>query len=462
MRGSPIPLTTPLMRTIPKSMSGVALIGLSASLSWAMPQGVREPAVASRPLASTPLFALQDHSPLAQSTTYTAPLGTRPRILLTGYWPPSNEALRRFSPNPAQNPQGWIGSDWEGRGYDIYAYFPEFTPADCSSCGQGMGDLEVDYQDTTADFWGFANFLAPEAIITFSRGGIDMSWEVEMNQINRSVWFQDYTPPRMPTPTPPDASVPAGTFRYSSLPVERIVQAVDQANLGLDPEVCFSGNGGGFLSEFIAYNGVWYKELHDAPGHPTPCYAAGHVHVGGLIDWNTARLAAEITLRETIAKVDCARSGSPCDTFCDPMDPNSTGASTQISGVWTAVGFTGMHLEATSGPPGEFGYFLIGSGRDFQGVAVSQGRLCLSTAAGETIGRYNVAGTVMQSLGQFDNSGTLVNMSGTSHFGTGFDVPYAIPNQANTIQTGETWHFQLWHRESGGASNFSNGLSVVF
>ncbi|MDF1838814.1 MAG: hypothetical protein P1V35_13170, partial [Planctomycetota bacterium] len=193
-----------------------------------------------------------------------------------------------------------------------------------------------------------------------------------------------------------------------------------------------------------------------------PCYAAGHIHVGGLVDWTTAELAAKITLRETITKVDCARTGSPCDTFCDPMEPNSTGESTTLSAFWTAVGFTGLHLEVGSGPPGEFGYFLIGSGRDFQGIAIGQGRLCLGTGIGDSIGRYNVAGSILQSIGQFNAAGELENLSGTSHFGTGYDVPYAIPNQVQTIQPGETWHFQMWHREAGGSSNFSNALSVTF
>ena len=35
-----------------------------------------------------------------------------------------------------------------------------------------------------------------------------------------------------------------------------------------------------------------------------PCYTAGHVHVGGLIDWEIAREAAKVTLREVIKIVD--------------------------------------------------------------------------------------------------------------------------------------------------------------
>ncbi len=50
--------------------------------------------------------------------------------------------------------------------------------------------------------------------------------------------------------------------------------------------------------------------------------------------------------------------------------------------------------------------------------------------------------------------------------GSGFDVPDTIPgNTPILIMSGSSWHFQLWHRDSGaqaGDSNFSNGLSVTF
>ena len=60
------------------------------------------------------------------ASALTASPGNTKNILLTGYWPPSNEMLRKFSNNPTQNPAGWQGQNWEGRGYNIYAYFPEF------------------------------------------------------------------------------------------------------------------------------------------------------------------------------------------------------------------------------------------------------------------------------------------------------------------------------------------------
>ena len=60
----------------------------------------------------------------------------RPAIMLTAYWPPSNEMLRRFNANPSQNHMGWIGENWEGRGYDVYAFFPEFDPPDCTKAAR--------------------------------------------------------------------------------------------------------------------------------------------------------------------------------------------------------------------------------------------------------------------------------------------------------------------------------------
>ncbi len=244
-----------------------------------------------------------------QAAAWTVLLATsahadRPRILLTGYWPPSNEAVRPFSQSAAQNPGGWIGEDWEGRGYDIVAYFPEFVPSNCFNCGVGSGDLQVDYQDTSLDFWAIADAIKPVAIITFSRGFINRSWELEMNQFNRTNWFQDYLPPLLPTPNPPDASVPAGTLRLSTLPVNAIVQAVAAGHPMLTPYICFTQDGGGFLSEFIAYHGVWHQSLHADPSDPDRCVAAGHVHVGGLIDWPTARAATETTLRVLTDHID--------------------------------------------------------------------------------------------------------------------------------------------------------------
>ena len=225
-----------------------------------------------------------------------------PIILVTGYWPPTNEMIRHFSQSNELNPTGWEGENWENRGYDIISFFPEFDDPDCSSCGQGYGNLEVDYQDTSEDFWPIVSDLNPIAIITFSRGYIDYSWELEYNYYNRLNWIGDFSPPYLPTPNPPDDSVENYFIRHSSLPMEDIMDKIELENIGLDSYIDWQGNPGQYVSEFMGYHGVWYHDNNQLGADK--CITAGHVHVGGLIDIETAKRATEITLRSVIDLLD--------------------------------------------------------------------------------------------------------------------------------------------------------------
>ena len=224
------------------------------------------------------------------------------KILLCGYWPPSNEGVRHFSTNHLLNPNGWEGSNWENRGFDIVSYFPYFDDPDCESCGQGHGDFEVDYQDTSEDWWNIVDSINPIAIITFSRGYIDYSWELEWQYLNYFYWTADFTEPYYPTPAPPDSTLPINTRRYSSLPMDSIISKIESSGLGLTPYIDYTQGAGMYLSEFMGYHGVWHKAKMDSAN--IPCIVAGHVHVGGLIDWNTAREAVNITLREVIKRIN--------------------------------------------------------------------------------------------------------------------------------------------------------------
>ena len=221
-------------------------------------------------------------------------------ILVTGYWPPTNEMIRHFSQNSELNTEGWQGENWEDSGYDVIGFFPSFSNPDCNQCGQGYGDLEVDYQDTSEDFWPIVEQIKPSAIITFSRGYIDNSWEVEYNFYNRMNWYQDYEYPFIPTPNPPDQDQNAYFLRNSSLPMEDIINNVTNnlSHLSLNPYIDWEDHPGQFVSEFMGYHGVWYRDtnLHGE----SPCYIAGHVHVGGQIEVADARLAAEETIRTII------------------------------------------------------------------------------------------------------------------------------------------------------------------
>jgi len=234
--------------------------------------------------------------------TITSRHRDEPIIIVTGFWPPTNEMIRHFSQSSTLNPEGWQGDNWENRGYDIVSFFPSFNPPNCSNCGQGYGDFEVDYQDTSEDFWTIFNEINPIAVITFSRGYIDLSWEMEFNAYNRVNWINDYTSPFLPTPNPPDQNEAAYFLRNSNLPMEDIVNAIDNLNIGLTPYIDADGDPGHYVSEFMAYHGTWYRDLNEFGDEN--CISAGHIHVGGNIDWETATLATEESIRVLINHLD--------------------------------------------------------------------------------------------------------------------------------------------------------------
>ncbi len=220
-------------------------------------------------------------------------------IMLVGYWPPTNDMLRQFSASPTQNPGGWKGSNWEGRGYNVFSYFPEF-PGGVDANPKGNGDFEVDYQDTSADFWRIVDQVKPVAIITFSRGRLGSNWEIEAGAKNHATWIDDYDAPFQPTPGKPDDSLPAEAVRRSTLPMTQILNNVRSASLGITPFIDATNNVGSFLSEYLAYHGMWYQSLHNNPADPYWCSMAGHIHVGINTDTLAATKAAEITLRTAI------------------------------------------------------------------------------------------------------------------------------------------------------------------
>lgn len=370
----------------------------------------------------------------------------RPAIMLTGYWPPTNEGVRRFSTDPVQNPLGWIGSNWEGRGYDVYSFFPEFPNPDCSfACGPGMGDLEVDYQDTTQDFWALADQVKPIAIITFSRSG-GLRWELEMNQFNRAVWIDDYMDPRQPTPAPPDASVPAETLRPSTLPVQDIVDDLLVSTLPVTPFICFSGNGGGFLSEYIAYFGTWYQAIHDQPTDPDWCIAAGHVHVGGNLPRPRVRAAVKMTVRTLIHYVDTVLDPacSTVDLYCDTSaNSDNWGAVLTTTGS-TSIAANNLRFLVTETPPSVPGLLLYSGGQ--AQLPFGNGTRCISTP----FQRLNPL-TVSDADGFVDKGVDL---------GQG---PLAAG--AFAVTAGSTWNFQYAYRDAaaGGAQfNATNAAAVTF
>ena len=216
-------------------------------------------------------------------------LEARPVVMLTGYWSPTSEMIYRFSPDPILNPDGWIGENWEHRGYDVYAFFPAFDVY--------TREFEVDYQATWNDFWARTEEYHPEIIISFGAG--DGPWEIETRAINRDEWEPDEIPPYYPTPNPPDSTMEADGARYATLPLEYIRDAVSEQT-NLYTWIDYNDDPGDFLCNFIAYLGMWYQNMHAPEDDEYYCRAAGFIHVDDLIDIDEATLAAEVTLRSTL------------------------------------------------------------------------------------------------------------------------------------------------------------------
>ena len=209
------------------------------------------------------------------------------------------------------------------------------------------------------------------------------------------------------------------------------------------------------------------------------------------ISWtNTTGADAVVTLRVNIwannsadiATYDMSISGiasSSVSVVCTPPNANSTGGAVTIgasnSGFFNASsGALLTWLNATGGPDGEFGYFLVSATYAEPGVSVADGLLCLTGG----IGRYNSESgnnnALRNSTGTFVASAT----GGLSVFqcangltiggdATGFNVPDQLPWIAGSsipapnIQPGDSFTFQMWYRD-GASSNFSDAVSVQF
>ena len=230
----------------------------------------------------------------------------RATVVVTGYWPPTNEMMRQFSQNRHQNPEAWQGANWQGFGYDVFAFFPEFPPdgdptnnkiGELGSVGAEDADFRVDYQDTSRDFWRIMDEYQPHILITTSRGG-DIGWEIEAYEGGHGKveeWASDrwgeHTHPELGT-VDSRTSQALQQFKEhkvrSALPIHFIKSATQQLNLvEVKIDNATSGN---YLSGFMGLHGLYYHQTQ------VDNLAAGHIHVGRHVKPETARVLFETTL----------------------------------------------------------------------------------------------------------------------------------------------------------------------
>lgn len=250
------------------------------------------------------------------------------RVVLTGYWPNTNEMLREWSTNPKQNLGGWVGQDWGGYGYDVYAFFPEFPPdgnprndafGSEGWIGSGESDLQVDYQDTSTDFWRIMDTYQPHILITTSRGG-EIGWEIEAveggHMGNSASPADDWATDGHGADTHPTQSTVTerswqaismyrdGKTLASQLPMEKILAATQGLKLE-SAQIDTHGTSGNYLSGFIALHGLYYNQLnpHNA--------AAGHIHVGISVSADNARELMRTTLDTVLSQTEAGSLGCP-------------------------------------------------------------------------------------------------------------------------------------------------------
>lgn len=150
----------------------------------------------------------------------------------------------------------------------------------------------------------------------------------------------------------------------------------------------------------------------------------------------------------TLSELSVGPIGTP---YCGAQ-PNSTGAPAALSAFGsTAIVFGDVTLTASQMPTSVLGMFVVSATSDFVvAPGGSQGNLCL----GGIIGRYDRAGEMF--ISDAAGEGELpLDLAPFEH----------VPNQFLPIGPGDTWSFQLWHRDTVGGvqtSNFSNGLTLAF
>ncbi|MEM1448820.1 MAG: hypothetical protein AAF726_06100 [Planctomycetota bacterium] len=130
--------------------------------------------------------------------------------------------------------------------------------------------------------------------------------------------------------------------------------------------------------------------------------------------------------------------------------PNSTGVPGEIAALGsTFLSVNSLDVVATSLPPDSFGYLGCSTDAAFvPNAGGSSGNLCL----GGAVGRYVAQ---VASSGPGGTISTVVDL---------LSIPQ--PTGFVAASVGETWRFQLWHRDStpGGGpptSNFTKGLGVL-
>ncbi|MDF1837050.1 MAG: matrixin family metalloprotease [Planctomycetota bacterium] len=199
-------------------------------------------------------------------------------------------------------------------------------------------------------------------------------------------------------------------------------------------------------------NQVWFTRANNQ-GNGTPLKATNVPSTGGgtqivVAVPNDVRTGGDVLVQKSGNAHSSLSNAYPADlsgSICSgPTNvcfsfPNSTGNIGQLSITGSQnVAANDTVLFGSQLPAGQFGIFLYGQG--FTGTTISQGVFCLGGAP-----FYRLPIVQTDPFGFVNYALDLTNMP-----------------LGGDISQGETWNFQLWHRENGGNSNFSETLAYPF
>jgi hypothetical protein len=142
-------------------------------------------------------------------------------------------------------------------------------------------------------------------------------------------------------------------------------------------------------------------------------------------------------------------TGSPIVTNYCTAAPNSTGQTGAITALNIDLNARTMQLAGSSLPTNSNAYSIASLQQGFvANPGGSSGNICLGGAIGRVIG-----GAVLNTGG----GGSLLETLNLNSF--------PQPTGPVSVQSGDSWHFQFWHRDSVlgfSTSNFTNGVRVFF
>lgn len=200
-----------------------------------------------------------------------------------------------------------------------------------------------------------------------------------------------------------------------------------------------AGSGGAYLARSITTSPAESITYTNATGAPLDVILEVDMFTGGACNDYDMEIDGVGTVSASLGSAYCS------------ANPNSTGLASEIFANGSSfVSDNDVTLMAVGLPTFSFGFFIVSDTTGFvMNPGGSSGNLCL----GGAVGRYVGPGQVMSSLG-------------TGTINLGIDLT-AIPQPTGAVGTvvGDTWNFQLWHRDGGPAgptSNFTNGRTVTF